>query len=253
MREHNHSREGSGGDPTYGLTMSLSVVGLSASYGRVPALVDLNLQVGAGEVLALIGPNGAGKSSALRAVSGLLRPGSGRVTVAGEEITGRSPAAVVAHGVVLVPAGRRVFTRLSVRENLAVGAHLATRSAATAALARVHRLFPVLAERAGQPAGTLSGGEQQQLAFGRALMAGPRVLLLDEPTTGLAAGPAERLLGAVREVAAEGVAVLLVERAGVALRTAGRGVVLDTGRVVAVGTSEELLRDHERRGTRLGG
>lgn len=223
--------------------MSLSVVGLVVGYGPAPAVSDLNLQVAPGELVALVGPAGSGKTSALRAVSGSLRPRSGRVTVGGEDVTGEPPARVVRRGLVLVPAGRRVFARLTVRENLAVGAHLTSRSAAAVALARVHALFPVLAERAGQPAGTLSGGEQTQLAVGRALMAGPRVLLLDGPTTGLAPEVADRLLAAVTDVAADGTAVLLVDRPEVALPVAARGLVLDAGRVVAEGAAAALLRD----------
>ena len=199
-------------------------------------------------MLALVGANGSGRTTLLRTVSGLLRPRSGRVLLEGEPLTGRSPAAVVARGVAHVPQGRRVFGRMTVRENLLVGAHLT----GGAALDEVHALFPVLAERAGQAAGTLSGGEQQQLAFGRALMAEPRVLLLDEPTTGLAPLVAADLLGAVRAVRDRGVAVLLVEQAEPALRAADRGVVLEAGRVVLAGAAADLLADDGVRRAHLG-
>ena len=227
----------------------LRVEGLSVSYGGVPALVGVDLAVEAGEVVALIGANGAGKTTLLRTVSGLLRPRRGRVLLDGEPLSGLPAEKVVARGVAHVPQGRRVFGRMTVQENLAVGAHLTGGGARD----RVLALFPVLAERAGQQAGTLSGGEQQQLAFGRALMAEPRVLLLDEPTTGLAPRLAAALLDAVREVRAQGTAVLLVEQAEPALRTAGRGYVLETGRVVLQGPSGQLLADDGVRRAHLGG
>ena len=218
------------------------------SYGAAPALVDVDLEVLPGQVLALVGANGSGRTTLLRTVSGLLRPSSGRVLLDGEPLAGVAAADVVARGVAHVPQGRRVFGRMTVRENLAVGAHLTSGGA----LADVLALFPVLAERADQAAGTLSGGEQQQLAFGRALMAEPRVLLLDEPTTGLGPQVAADLLAAVRAVRDRGVAVLLVDRAEPALRTADRGVVLEAGRVVLRGTAEELLADDGVRRAHLG-
>jgi len=227
----------------------LQVQGVSVSYAGVPALAGVDLAVDAGEVVALVGANGAGKTTLLRTVSGLLRPRRGRVLLDGQPLQGLPPEQVVARGVAHVPEGRRVFARMTVRENLAVGAHLT----GGGALDRVLALFPVLAERAGQQAGTLSGGEQQQLAFGRALMAEPRVLLLDEPTTGLAPRLAVALLDAVREVRAAGTAVLLVEQAEPALRTADRGYVLETGRIVLQGSSAELLADDGVRRAHLGG
>ncbi len=224
------------------------------SYGSAVAVEAVDLQVRPGEVLALVGANGAGKTTLLRTVSGLLRPRAGQVRLDGAPLTGLSAPAVVARGVAHVPEGRRVFGRLTVRENLQVGTHLQPDGPELdGRLARVLALFPVLAERAGQLAGTLSGGEAQQLAFGRALMAGPRVLLLDEPTTGLAAPVAQVLLGAVREVAAEGVAVVLVDQAEPALRAADHGVVLETGRVVLTGPAADLLADDRVRRAHLGG
>lgn len=227
--------------------------GLCVSYGRVPAVLDVDLAVMAGEVVALVGANGAGKTTVLRALSGLLRPRRGTVSLDGSSITGLSPATIVGRGLAHLPEGRRVFGRMTVRENLDVGAHRADRTGSAAVRRQVLELFPVLAERSGQLAGTLSGGEQQQLVFGRALMAEPRVLLLDEPTTGLAGAVAQVLLAAVRQVAARGVAVLLVEQAEPALRTADRGLVLETGRVVLTGRAAELLADDRVRAAHLGG
>lgn len=226
----------------------LRVERVSVSYGPVPALVEVDLDVTAGEVVALVGANGSGRTTLLRTLSGLLRPRSGRVVLDGEVLSGASPAAVVARGVAHVPQGRRVFGRMTVRENLLVGAHLT----GGGALEEVLALFPVLEERAGQAAGTLSGGEQQQLAFGRALMAEPRVLLLDEPTTGLSPIATADLMAAVRTVRDRGTAVLLVDQAEPALRAADRGVVLEAGRVVLRGSAADLLADDGVRRAHLG-
>lgn len=228
--------------------MALRVEGMSVSYGNVPVLHGVDLEVAAGEVVALVGANGSGRSTLLRAVSGLLRPTAGRVLLDGAPLTGLPAPRVLARGVAHVPQGRRVFARMSVRDNLLVGGH----RTGAAALDRVHALFPVLGERADQLAGTLSGGEQQQLAVGRALMAEPRVLLLDEPTTGLAPPVVAVLLAAVRGLRDAGVAVLLVDQAGPALLAADRGVVLAAGRVVLRGTAAELLADHGVRRAHLG-
>ena len=226
----------------------LRVERLCVAYGPVPALVDVDLEVGAGEVVALVGANGSGRTTLLRTVSGLLRPRSGRVLLEGEVLSGLAPAAVVARGVGHVPQGRRVFGRMTVRENLLVGAHLTSGGA----MDEVLQLFPVLAERAGQAAGTLSGGEQQQLALGRALMSEPRVLLLDEPMTGLSPRAAAGVLATVRTLRGRGTAVLLVEQAGPALGAADRGVVLEAGRVVLSGPAAELLQDDGVRRAHLG-
>ena len=224
---------------------------VSARHGAVPALHGVSLSVGPGEVVALLGANGSGRTTVLRTVSGLLRPTSGAVLLDGAELSRRPAHEVVGAGVAHVPEGRRVFARLSVLENLRMGAYAGARGPA---LDDVLDRFPVLAERRAQPAGTLSGGEQQLLALARALMSGPRVLLLDEPTTGLAPQAAEAVLDLVEELAREGTGVLLVEQdLGQALERAGRGYVLETGRVVAQGTAAELAADPAVAAAYLGG
>jgi branched-chain amino acid transport system ATP-binding protein len=221
----------------------LEVEDLSARYGDVEVLHAVSLSVAAGEVVALLGANGAGKTTTLRAVSGLVRASAGRVRVDGRVLAGTRPHAVVAAGVGHVPEGRRVFARMTARENLEMGAY--SRGSAdrdTAAdLERVHSLFPVLAERSGQLAGTLSGGEQQMLAVGRALMGRPRLLLLDEPSMGLAPQVVETLFAVIGRVHEDGTAVLLVEQDAVlALTVAARAVVLENGRVVLTGSAADL-------------
>ena len=233
--------------------MGLEVTGLEVRYGSSVAVSGLHLLVPEGTVVALLGANGAGKTTTLRTVSGLLRPAAGSVRVDGRRLDGRPPHEVVAAGVAHVPEGRRVFARMSVLDNLLVGAWT-DRRGADAALTRVLERLPVLAERRDQLAGTLSGGEQQLLALGRALMSSPRVLLLDEPSTGLAPQAVERVTSLVRELAADGTAVLLVEQdVEVALATASSAVVLETGRVVASGTSQELRSDPAVLAAYLGG
>ncbi len=233
--------------------MGLEVTGLEVRYGGHVAVSGLDLSVAAGTVVALLGANGAGKTTTLRAVSGLVRPSAGAVLLDGVRLAGRPPHDVVAAGVAHVPEGRRVFGRMSVLDNLRVGGWTDRRGAA-AALESVLERLPVLAERRDQAAGTLSGGEQQLLALGRALMSSPRVLLLDEPSTGLAPRAVERVVALVRELAAEGTAVLLVEQdVEVALSTASSAVVLETGRVVAGGTSAELRSDPAVLAAYLGG
>ena len=225
--------------------MRLTVEGLRAGYGAVEALHGVDLRVEPGEIVALLGANGAGKTTTLRAISGLLRPTAGAIRLGGEPLAGVPAHAIVARGVVQVPEGRRLFATLTVRENLGLGA-FARRDAAgvEASRAFVHRLFPVLAARERQLAGTLSGGEQQMLAVGRALMADPKVLLLDEPSLGLAPILVRTILAAIREVNAAGVSVLLVEQnARAALRLAHRAYVLVTGTVALEGPAKELLED----------
>ena len=223
--------------------MLLRVEGLSARYGAVPVLHEVDLEVAAGEAVALLGANGAGKTTTLRAISGLVRPSAGAVRVDGRLLSGRPPHEAVAAGVGHVPEGRRVFARMTVAENLAMGAYVRGRPD-PADLARVHALFPVLAERSGQLAGTLSGGEQQMLALGRALMGRPRLLLLDEPSLGLAPQVVETVLAAVTSLVADGTAVLLVEQdVGLALGDAAGAHVLATGRMVLSGRAADLRDD----------
>ncbi len=231
----------------------LQVRGLRAGYGGVTVLWDVDVEVGAGEIVALVGANGAGKTTLLRAVSGVLRPAAGQVQVGGVDIAGMAPERVARLGVAHVPEGRRLFPGLSVRENLLVGAHHRGRVDLSVDLERVFGLFPVLAERAGQVAGRLSGGEQQMCALGRALMGRPRLLLIDELSLGLAPRLVDELLGRLTTLAAEGTAIVLVEQdVEAALAVAARGYVLETGRMVATGTGAQLLADPRLREAYLG-
>ncbi len=239
----------------------LSVRELRVRYGRsVTALHGIDLEVPAGGVLAVLGSNGAGKSTLLRTIAGTLRMHRGTV-VGGDvvyedrSLTGLDPAAIVRLGVGGVPEGRQIFGRMSVDENLRAGA-IGARSARQRAAARkrVHELFPILAERAKQRAGLLSGGEQQMLAIGRALMSGPQLILLDEPSLGLAPKLVEKISEIIREIHEQGTAVVLVEQNAVmALRVADRAVVFEVGRVALTGTAEELSRSAEVQRLYLGG
>jgi len=227
------------------------------SYGRVRALTDVSLAVGPDEVVALLGMNGAGKSTLLGLISGLLKPQQGRVVLERREISGLSPSAVVAAGVVQVPEGRQLFGPLSVRENLELGAYLRLRrrqrERVQRDLERVLAIFPVLAERLDQEAGTLSGGEQQMLAMARGLMARPKLLLLDEPSLGLAPKIAAEILGVVRDLPAQGCSVLLVEQNALgALSVAQRGYIITNGRIRHQGTPQEILADEMLREAFLG-
>lgn len=220
----------------------LGVQAVSASYGAVPALHAVSFALAAGEVVALLGANGSGRSTLLRVLTGLLAPTAGSVLLDGRSLDGVPAHARVRRGLALVPEGRRVFARLSVHDNLRTGA--STVADPQGAVQDVYARLPVLAQRRDQPAGTLSGGEQQLLALGRALASRPSVLLLDEPTTGLAPQAAERVLDQVVALAAQGMAVLLVEQdAGVALSVAQRGLVLETGRLVLSGPAAQLAAD----------
>jgi branched-chain amino acid transport system ATP-binding protein len=239
----------------------LSVRGLSVRYGRsVRALDGVDAEVPADGVLAVLGGNGAGKSTLLRAVSGTLKLHRGAITagevrVDGERIDRLDPAEVVRRGVVAVPEGRQVFARMTVEDNLRAGG-LGARSAPDRAKARerVHDLFPVLAERAGQRAGLLSGGEQQMLAIGRALMSSPRLLLLDEPSLGLAPQMIGRIAAIIREIHAQGTVVVLVEQnATMALRVADHAAVLEVGRIALSGPAAELAASDDVQRLYLGG
>ncbi len=233
--------------------MLLEVEDLRVRYGAVEVLSGVVLSVAAGEVVALLGANGAGKTTTLRAVSGLVRPAGGDIRLDGRSLVGRGPHEVVAAGVGHVPEGRRVFARMSVRENLAMGAYGRARPG-DADFARVHALFPVLAERAEQAAGTLSGGEQQMLALGRALMGRPRVLLLDEPSLGLAPQVVQTVFAVIEALQEDGTAVLIVEQdVGLALSVAARACVLATGRVVLSGAAADLRNDARVETAYLGG
>jgi branched-chain amino acid transport system ATP-binding protein len=232
----------------------LEVDGLHVQYGAIDALRGVSLDVRDGEIVTLIGANGAGKSTTLNAISGLLRPRDGRVRLDGEDLAAVPPHDIVRRGIVQVPEGRRIFGRLTVLENLEMGAYTqADPAAIREGIARTFTLFPRLRERATQVAGTLSGGEQQMLAIGRALMARPKILLLDEPSMGLAPILVEQIFDAVRDINRQGTTILLVEQnAYMALGIATRGYVLQTGAIVLAGASAELAANPEVKRAYLG-
>lgn len=232
----------------------LRLEGLRASYGKVEALKGVSLQVSLGELVTLIGANGAGKTSTLKAISGVLRPTGGRILFEGGEIHRLTPREILTRGIAHCPEGRRVFPYLTVRENLEMGAYVRTDIRLIREdLERVFAYFPILAERLYQTAGTLSGGEQQMLAIGRALMARPRLLLLDEPSLGLAPRVVEGILEVLRQVHHEGVGVFLVEQnVQASLALADRGYVLENGRISGAGSGRELLQDSHVRQAYLG-
>ena len=223
-------------------------------YGAIHALRGITFEVDEGEIVTLIGSNGAGKSTTLRTISGLLKPRQGEIRLRGERIDGRRPHEIVELGVGQSPEGRRVFARMSVQENLEMGAFSRRdRGTLPAEYERIFDLFPRLRERRTQKAGTLSGGEQQMLAIGRALMAAPKVLLLDEPSMGLAPILVEQIFDIVRTINQQGTTVLLVEQnALMALGIASRGYILQTGEVVLADTAERLSRDEAVRKAYLG-
>ena len=230
----------------------LDVRNLEARYGRIPALKGIDLKIGAGEMVALVGANGAGKSTLLRALSG-VQGSSGEILFQGKDIQATPAHERVAMGIVHAPEGRQVFGPLSVEDNLRLGAYRRGRAQSAASLERVYAMFPVLAERREQPAGSLSGGQQQMLAIGRALMAQPRLLLLDEPSMGLAPRLVAEIFACVRRLRAADTALLLVEQnARAALAIADRGYVLETGRIVLAGTGAGLLADAAVRAAYLG-
>ena len=230
----------------------LSVEALEVRYGAIRALRGVDLEVHAGEIVALIGSNGAGKSTLLRAISGLVRPSAGRILLEGVDVTAHRPEAIVGLGCSHVPEGRRIFANLSVLENLQMGAW-PRRGALRAGLERVLALFPRLGERLHQPGGTLSGGEQQMLAIGRALMAEPVLLLLDEPSLGLAPLLVQQIFAIASQINAQGTTVVLVEQnARQALRVANRAYVLETGALALHGPAAELARDPRVRQAYLG-
>jgi branched-chain amino acid transport system ATP-binding protein len=225
----------------------LEVRHLAIAYGDAPAVWDATLGVGPGEVVSVIGPNGAGKSTLVNTIAGLQRARAGELRFDGADLGAVPPHLVCRRGIALVPEGRRLFTRMSVEENLEMGCYRGeARRARTATLERVYTLFPILRERRGQLAGSLSGGQQQMVALGRALMARPRLLLLDEPSLGLAPAVVDQMFEIIRTINAEGVAILLVEQNVVrALEIAARAYVLEEGRVVAEGPPA-ILRQQSR-------
>ncbi|MDW8325111.1 MAG: ABC transporter ATP-binding protein [Anaerolineales bacterium] len=223
----------------------LEVENVHTYYGHIHALKGLSLNVEQGEIVTLIGANGAGKTTTLNTISGLLRPREGRIRLRGEDLTAIPPHEIVARGVVQVPEGRRVFARLTVQENLEMGAYVQKDSRRVReSIERVFTLFPRLKERRQQVAGTLSGGEQQMLAMGRALMAQPKVLLLDEPSMGLAPVLVDSIFATIKRLNDDGATILLVEQnARMALQIAHRGYVLQTGEVVLSDTGENLRQN----------
>ena len=232
----------------------LSVQDLSVSYGARRAVRSISFEIKAGEIVTLIGANGAGKSTVLNTLSGLIKPDAGSIVFSGENIVGMKPHKIVEAGLALCPEGRRVFSRMSVAENLEMGGytHSDEENAETRELVYEH--FPRLRERRRQMAGTLSGGEQQMLAMGRALMSRPKLLMLDEPSMGLAPLLIEEIFSIIKTLGAAGTTILLVEQnANMALQVANRAYVLEIGKVVKIGTGEALLHDDDVRKAYLGG
>ena len=231
----------------------LDVKEINVSYGNIRALHDVSLRVGSEEIVTIIGANGAGKSTILKTLVGLLRSETGDIQFDGGSIAVLPTAAIVSRGIALVPEGRRVFPRLSSADNLMLGAYGRKKSEITKDLSRVYEMFPRLAERKAQPAGTLSGGEQQMLAIGRALMSRPRLLLLDEPSMGLAPVLVNQIFETILDINGQGTTLLLVEQnAHAALAIADRGYVLETGTVVLTGDAEGLAGNEQVRHAYLG-
>jgi branched-chain amino acid transport system ATP-binding protein len=233
----------------------LALEGLTAGYGRITALHGVSLTVAAAEFVCLIGANGAGKSTTLKAISGLVRAGAGRIVFDGQEIQRLAPQEILRRGIAHCPEGRRVFPHMTVGENLLMGAYVRTDAAAVAAdMERVFGHFPILAERRRQTAGTLSGGEQQMLAIGRCLMARPRLILFDEPSLGLAPTVTESVFGIIAGIQREGTTVLMVEQnAYMALQLAARAYVMETGRVTLEGPARDLMQNDRVKKAYLGG
>ncbi|MBI5343165.1 MAG: ABC transporter ATP-binding protein [Deltaproteobacteria bacterium] len=232
----------------------LEVRGLATSYGNIKALKGIDLDVAPGSVVCLLGANGAGKTTFMKTVTGLLAPASGNISFEGEKIAGLSPAAIVRKGISLVPEGRAILSRMTVLENLEMGAYHRRDREVRKDLDGILARFPALAARKGQRGGFLSGGEQQMLAIGRALMARPKLLLLDEPSLGLAPFVVSDIFRILREINAEGTTVLLVEQnARQALKASGYAYVLETGRIAHQGTSSELRNDPKIKEAYLGG
>lgn len=233
----------------------LELRNVNAFYGNIQALRDINLTIGQGEIVTLIGANGAGKSTTLRTISGLLKPKTGQITFEGQNIAGAPAQEIVKKGISQVPEGRRIFANMSVLENLELGAYIRSDSKGIAEdLESVFKRFPRLRERKSQVAGTLSGGEQQMLAMGRALMSRPRLLLMDEPSMGLAPLLVKEIFAIIKEINSSGTTILLVEQnANMALSVAQKAYVLETGRITLSGTAKELSESEAVRKAYLGG
>jgi branched-chain amino acid transport system ATP-binding protein len=232
----------------------LRIEGISVFYGAIQALNNVSLEVKEGEVVAIIGSNGAGKSTLLRTISGLIRPRSGSISLDGKDLTTTSPDEIVKLGVSQAPEGRRIFTNMSVLENLQLGAFTRTDAAIASDMERVMVRFPRIKERLRQSSGTLSGGEQQMLSIGRALMSRPRLMLLDEPSLGLAPNLVKEIFSIIEELNKDGTTILLVEQnAHMALEVADRAYVLETGNVVLSDTGASLLNNPKVKEAYLGG
>ena len=233
----------------------LKIEDINVFYGNIQALKGVSMEINEGEIVTLIGANGAGKSTLLKTISGLLKPKQGKVLFEGESIGGKAAQSIVKMGISHVPEGRRVFANMTVAENLELGAYLRKdKDGIHKDMEKVYELFPRLLERIKQQAGTLSGGEQQMLAMGRALMAKPRLLLLDEPSMGLAPLLVKQIFNIIQEISASGTTILLVEQnANLALSIADRAYVVETGRIVLSGNAEELTSSEEIKMAYLGG
>ncbi len=230
----------------------LEIRGLDVRFGGIHAVSNISLDVPEGQIVTLIGANGAGKSTTLRSISGIVKPAGGDILFEGQSLLGKSPDKIVSMGVTMVPEGRKVFPNLSVLENLRIGAYL-RKDNISSDLEYVYSLFPRLKERHWQMAGTMSGGEQQMLAVGRALMAKPRVIMMDEPSLGLAPLVVRDIFSIIRKINEDGITVLLVEQnANMALKIAHLGYVLETGTITMTGTGEALLRDERVKEAYLG-
>ncbi|MGE5578966.1 MAG: ABC transporter ATP-binding protein [Bacillota bacterium] len=230
----------------------LSIEDLRVNYGGIEAVKGISFEVPKGDIVTLIGANGAGKSTTLRTIAGLVKPRSGRVKFLGQDITGKDPTSIVRRGITMVPEGRRVFPNLTVLENLRVGAYVRNDDLSED-IKWVYELFPRLKERSWQVAGTLSGGEQQMLAVGRALMSRPKLMMMDEPSLGLAPLIVQDIFSIIREINKQGVTILLIEQnANMALKTAKTGYVLETGRITLSGPGQELLENEAVKAAYLG-
>ena len=231
----------------------LKIDGLKVNYGGIQAVKDITFEVPERQIVTLIGANGAGKSTTLRTIAGLVKPAAGRIHLQGEDITGLAPDRIVSKGITLVPEGRRVFPDMTVLENLKIGAYLRSDDLEDD-LKWVYDLFPRLKERSWQAAGTLSGGEQQMLAVGRALMSRPKIIMMDEPSLGLAPIVVRGIFDIIKEINKQGVTVLLIEQnANMALQTADLGYVLETGKITLTGPGKELMSNEAVKKAYLGG